>query len=72
MIKSVCMFCMRSHKVKPALCQAKGDILRAYLDGGLQMFQVMAGVERGLIKLEAEALALVKYRKEAAKRKKAS
>jgi hypothetical protein len=56
MRKSVCLFCMRSHRRKPKLCQAKGDVVRAYLNAGIQMWQVMYGIESGLIKLEAEAL----------------
>jgi hypothetical protein len=53
---------MRSHKLKPQLCRAKGDVLRAYLKQGLQLWQVLAGIKTGLIKFESEAKALAKQR----------
>lgn len=63
--KRVCLFCMRAHKRTPALCQAKGDIVRAY-SKKLKFWQVMLGIERGIIPLEAEAQRLVAARKKAA------
>lgn len=38
--------------------------MRTYLDEGLQFFQVMQGIECGIIKLEAEALQLIRMKRE--------
>lgn len=66
-MKSVCMFCMKEHKTKrPALCIAKGDILKEYLKH-VKARQVFVGIESGTIDLEGEALKLVKRRKESHK-----
>jgi len=40
-MKTVCMFCMKSHTKKPKLCDAKSKVMRAYLYQGLQLWQVM-------------------------------
>ncbi len=70
-MKKICMFCLKSHKAKrPAICQAKGDIMNAYLNAGLEVFQVLAGVHSGLINLENEAELLVIRRRRALKKKK--
>ncbi len=62
--KTLCLFCTRQHRAKvPALCKAKGDIIRAYIKSGVKLWQVMAGIHRGLLDLEHEARMLVKARK---------
>ncbi len=64
-MKKICLFCGEEHKRRrPALCVAKGDIIREYVKAGVQYWQVMAGIERGIIKLEAEAYLLVAKRRE--------
>lgn len=63
-MKSVCMFCMLSN-CKKKMCRAKGEVMRSYLNAGLQMFQVMIGCESGLIRLEDEAeMLLIRRRRE--------
>ncbi len=63
-MKKVCIFCMRQHKSRrPKLCQAKGEVMRSYVDKGLQMWQIMRGIETGIIKFEAEASAIVRGKK---------
>jgi hypothetical protein len=65
-MKKLCMFCMRSHKRKPKLCDAKGRILRAYLNEGLQMWQIFYGIKNRMIDLDGEALRLIQKEKKAA------
>ena len=67
-MKTVCMFCMKSHTKKPKLCDAKSKVMRAYLYQGLQLWQVMHGVETGIINLEAEALQVVHNSKKRSKK----
>lgn len=62
-MKSICMFCGKSHKKKPKMCQAKGDILRAYLNNGVELWQFLAGMRQGLIDLDGEAYRLMQNRK---------
>lgn len=59
------MFCIKSNS-KKLICKAKGEIIRSYLNSGIQMFQVMMGIEQGLIKLDDEAELLIIRRKRAA------
>lgn len=63
---SLCAFCMKNHAKNrpPKICTAKRDVMRTYLDEGLQFFQVMQGIECGIIKLEAEALQLIRMKRE--------
>lgn len=73
MRKRKCMFCLRAHTRTPDMCHAKGRIMRAYLDAGLEMWQVLHGIHRGILKLEAEAAGIVmadqRRRRQAARRR---
>jgi hypothetical protein len=62
-MKTICLFCGKSHKEKPDLCKAKGDVMRSYLNHGLELWQVMHGVESGMINLELEAKQLLENKK---------
>lgn len=62
--RKMCLFCGRIRPKRCTnICKVKGEIVRAYLAQGVQMWQVLAGIESGLIKLEAEALELLHKRK---------
>lgn len=69
-MRKVCMFCMRSHKVKPKLCDAKGKVLSAYAKSVpiRDFWKVMHGIETGLIDLDGEAHRLLSKNKAASKR----
>lgn len=70
-MKKLCMFCMRSHKKMPKLCDAKSRIIRGYLKEGVELWQVMAGIHSGLIDLEGTALRVVRDEGKKQKRKSA-
>lgn len=63
------MFCMHSHKVKPKLCKAKGDVLSAYANSipKRDFWKVMHAIEHGIIDLDGEAIRLLNKRKAAKK-----
>lgn len=64
-MKKLCMFCMKEHRGRrPALCAAKGEVMRAYA-AKYEMWQVLLAIRHGQIKLEEEAHALLAQRKKA-------
>lgn len=63
MIKTICLFCGKSHKsYKPKLCKAKGEVMRGYLKAvpKRDAWKVFAGIHSGLLPFESDALRLVK------------
>ncbi len=75
-VGSICMFCgskgkdidTSKDKCADKLCQAKGEIFRAYCKKN-EPWQVMAAVHQGRVNLDAEAKALLWDRQEAQKKK---
>lgn len=61
-MKTICMFCLKSHKTKkpaPMLCQIKGGLMD-YYSSQLEVWQVMAGIEKHGLPFNDLAQAIVK------------
>lgn len=68
-MKTICMFCGKSHTKVPNLCRTKGEIMGAYCQQ-LPVWRVVYGIDNGFIDLDGEAMRLIRERRKSAGRNK--